>query len=55
MATIPLTPKTKNKTIFILQEREMQSAIGIQKIRITQFGGIQKAVKDEKGLKCFEG
>ena len=33
----------------------MQSAIGIQKIRITQFGGIQKAVKDEKGLKGFEG
>lgn len=32
------------KMIFILQEREMQSAIGIWKIRITQFGGIQKVV-----------
>lgn len=41
--------------IFILQEREMQSAIGIQKIRITQFGGIQKVVKDRKGMKYFEG
>ena len=41
--------------IFILWEREMQNAIGIQKIRITQFGGIQKVVKDKKGMKCFEG
>jgi len=32
----------------------MQSAIGIWKIRITQFGGIQKVVKDKKWLKCFE-
>lgn len=33
----------------------MQNTIGIQKIRITQFRGIQKVIKDKKGMKCFEG
>lgn len=39
--------------IFILQEREMQSAVGIQKIRITQFGGIQKSCQRQKRDEIF--
>lgn len=39
----------------ILQKREMQSVTGIQKVRITHFGGFQEGVKDKKGMKCFEG
>ena len=39
----------------ILQEREMQSVTGIQKVRITHFGGFQEGAKDKKGMKCFEG